>query len=235
MSARQLDPGTTEPEAGPLKLVATLTIAGLLSGVAIVGAWQTTRPTILAYQAQVLKAAVFKVVPGAQGLQRLAWQGQTLAAEADPGGEGDDTPVVYGAYDASGALIGYAIPAEGAGFQDKIGLIYGYDPDASKIVGLRVLDSRETPGLGDKIIKDQEFVHGWDDLSTTPSIELVAHGKKAAPNQVEAISGATISSKAVMRIVSGSYADWAERLPKRADAPRQEITPAASPAKEVAP
>jgi Na+-translocating ferredoxin:NAD+ oxidoreductase RnfG subunit len=61
--------------------------------------------------------------------------------------------------------------------------------------------SRETPGLGDKIYKDPKFVAEFHGLAVEPAIKLIkGHGEAA--NEVDAITGATISSKAVVRIVN---------------------------------
>jgi electron transport complex protein RnfG len=214
-----------QAEAGPFRLVATLTVAGLLSGVAIVGTWQITRPAILAHQAAALRAAVFEVVPGSTGLQRLEWRDGALVA-AEGTGDDEEVEVVYGAYGEDGALLGYALPAAGAGFQDTISMLLGYDADGRKIVGMRVLESRETPGLGDKIVKDDRFVHAFDALPIDPALAVVGKGKKSAPYEVEAITGATISSKAVVRIASRSTEQWADRLPVAAAAPAMlEVAP----------
>ena len=226
------EPMTPEAEKEPSSalLVGTLTFAGLMSGLLIVGAWQLTLPAITAHKAEALQATVFEVVPGAAGIQRLAWDGQTLLAKEAPATQqGPAEPVVYGAYDQDGKLLGYAVPAEGPGFQDTISLLYGYDPDSKKILGMRVLDSRETPGLGDKIFKDLAFVGAWVGLPTETVPVIVGKGKKTEAHQVEAISGATISSKAVMRIITTSHAEWTPRLPLRADAPAQ-AAPAGAPA-----
>ncbi len=59
---------------------------------------------------------------------------------------------------SEGRLVGVAMEAEGKGFQDTIRLIYGYSPDKQQVIGMEVLESKETPGLGDKIIKDEEFL-----------------------------------------------------------------------------
>ena len=111
-------------------------------------------------------------------------------------------------------MLGYALTADGPGFQDTIGLLYGYLPDKRVIVGMEVLESRETPGLGDKIYKDADFKANFIELAVDPTIILVkkSKGKKSAPNEVDAISGATISSKAVVRILNESVAKWNEKL-----------------------
>lgn len=197
------------------RLVLTLTLAGLLSGLAIVGAYQTTLPRIQANNARALRQAVFEVVPGAETLQPLVWRDDALAVPdgASPDGE----PTVYGAYTATGDFVGYAIPSAGAGFQDTIRLIYGYRPEARRIVGMQVLESRETPGLGDRIYKDPDFLAEFRDLAVEPSIEVIkGHGE--APNQVDAITGATISSKAVVSILNAANEEWLDRLPDQAPA-----------------
>jgi electron transport complex protein RnfG len=72
---------------------------------------------------------------------------------------------------------------------------------------MEVLESRETPGLGDKIQKDPAFLGRFRDLATAPRIELVK-GRASRPNEIDAISGATISSKAVVRILTDANERW---------------------------
>jgi electron transport complex protein RnfG len=177
-----------EKEPSVFKLILTLAIAGLLSGLIIVSIYQLTLPTIKAYQAKILQEAIFKVLPSATTIKKLQ----------------DDEKTIYAGYDKKGSLIGYAIPAEGAGYQDTIRLIYGYEPNQHLIIGMEILDSKETPGLGDRIFKDADFRANFKALSVEPKIILVKHGNKHAPNEVDAISGATISSKAVVRILNNA-------------------------------
>jgi len=197
------------------RLVVTLTAAGLLSGVIIVGAYELTQPRIRANKAKALREAVFQVLPGATRMARFQWNGGALRpAPGETGGEAS----VYGGWDGSGRFVGWAIPAEGPGFQDVIRLIHGFDPGRRKIVGLRVLESRETPGLGDRILKDAAFVGAFDDLAVEPRVKLVKGGA-TAPNEVDAITGATISSDAVVRIVNQADALWLPRLPAAGEEP----------------
>ncbi len=191
------------------RLVATLAFAGFLSGLIIVSVYEATLPTITAYKAKMLREAVFKVLPGTIGLQRLVYRDGKLTAVEQAG---KDEESIFAGYDKTGQLVGYAIPGAGPGFQDIIRLLYGYLPDQRKVVGMEILESRETPGLGDKIYKDAAFVANFDALSIDPEIESVKKGKKTAPNQVDAITGATISSKAVVRIINQANERWLPRL-----------------------
>jgi electron transport complex protein RnfG len=208
------------PEPSSIRLVLTLAAAGLLSGLAIVGAYEVTLPTIQANNARALERAVFKVVPGSAQMQ-----GVVIDEDGAHAAGANEAPDVYAAYDDAGSFAGYAIASEGPGFQDVIRLIYGYDPAARRIVGMDVLESRETPGLGDKIYKDQDFVGNFSALAVDPPIESVKHGEKTAEHHVDAITGATISSKAVVRIIREANERWLDVLPGVDGAPELLIEP----------
>lgn len=196
-------------EPGSTRLVLALAVAGFLSGLIIISIYEATLPTITANKARELREAVFQVLPGVSLMQALRYDGSKLLIHR--GEKDDDT--LYAGYDKSGRFIGYAVPGEGPGFQDTIKLLYGYLPDQRRIVGMAILDSRETPGLGDKIYKDAAFVANFDHLSVDPQIITMKKGTKSGPNEIDAITGATISSKAVVRIINETRARWKQRLP----------------------
>ena len=83
---------------------------------------------------------------------------------------------------------------------------------------MRVLESRETPGLGDKIYKDESFVSNFEQLSVDPEIVVVADGRDA-DHEVDAITGATISSKAVVKIINQANSEWLDALPSPGSEP----------------
>lgn len=207
-----MNDGANKEAAAPssLRLVLTLAIAGLVSGVAIIGIYESTLPTITANKARELREAVFKVLPGVSQMQALVHRDGALVAVEKPA---KDEPVVYGGYDEGGDFVGYAMPAAGPGFQDTIALLYGYKPAEKQVVGMEILESRETPGLGDKIYKDAEFVAEFSALSVEPEIVSVKKGTGGQPNEVDSITGATISSKAVVRIINETHTAWGEQLP----------------------
>jgi electron transport complex protein RnfG len=197
------------PAPSSMRLVLTLAIAGLISGVAIISIYEGTLSTITENKARELREAVFKVLPGVSQMQPLVFREGALIAEAKPAaGE----PVVYGGYDEDGKFVGYAIPGAGPGFQDTIGLLYGYDSASRQVLGMEVLESRETPGLGDKIYKDLHFVGNFQGLSVDPTIVAVKKGTRTRPNEVDSITGATISSKAVVRIINETHTAWSDKL-----------------------
>jgi electron transport complex protein RnfG len=198
-------------EAGPLRMMGTLGLAGMVSGLAIVGIFLLTQPRIERNRAEALEAAIFRVLHGASSRVAYVVRDSKLVPFESPDGGLPKEPAVYAGYDASGKLVGFAIPAEGAGFQDTIQLIYGFDAKTRRVVGMEVLESRETPGLGDKIIKDAKFLANFHDLAVDPKVVVVKSGKKT-DNEVDAISGATISSKAVVKIINDSNQRWLDRV-----------------------
>jgi Na+-translocating ferredoxin:NAD+ oxidoreductase subunit G len=196
----------TEP--GSIRLAGTLAIAGLLSGLALVAVYLATKPLIQENRAEALRQAIYKVLPGTAEIEPFALKGGKLVPFPGKPGAPTDEQVIYQGLTKDGATVGYAIPAEGAGFQDTVKLLYGYDPARDAVVGMEVLESRETPGLGDKIAFDPHFKQNFEELKLAPTIQLVKKGEKTQPNQVDIISGATISCRAVVNILNQSTQHW---------------------------
>jgi electron transport complex protein RnfG len=198
-------------DASSLRMLLTLGFAGMLSGATVVGVFNITGPRIERNRAEALEKAVYEVVPGAVSRAPFVLRDGAVVELEDPGPGIPREEAVYAGYDAAGALLGFAIPAEGAGFQDTIRLIYGVDARTRQLVGMRVLESKETPGLGDKIIKDLAFVGAFDGVAADPG--LIATKKGASlPHEIDAISGATISSKAVCNIINSANSRWLDLL-----------------------
>ncbi|MFO7973914.1 MAG: FMN-binding protein [Candidatus Hydrogenedentota bacterium] len=213
---------TTAPkpkQPNSLHMIATLGGVAFLSGFLIFFVVQATEAGIRQNKLEQLRTAIFEVLPGAVSSQAFAVEDDGFRpVEVD-----DPTPgmkKVYAGYDKNGAMVGVAIEAAAQGYQDVIRAIYGYDHQTERVTGFTVLESSETPGLGDRIAKDPAFLanfYATDDSPKTVSLamgeegETLAHpvtfaksGEKTEPWQVEGLSGATISSKAVARMLNKS-------------------------------
>ncbi len=203
-------PHTVEPP-NSWHMVRTLGGVGILCALLIVTTYQLTLPTIQKNKAEALERAIFHVLPGATSKVTFSIDENNRLAPLE--GEPQGARLVYAGYDEQDGLVGIALEARGQGFQDVIRLIYGYSPEGGIIVGLEVLESKETPGLGDKIEKDPAFRANFEALdvslaedgaSLRNSIVPVKNGTKANPWEIDGITGATISSKAIAKILQQS-------------------------------
>ncbi|MFC1467365.1 FMN-binding protein [Verrucomicrobiota bacterium] len=165
-------------------------LLALLFGCALAGVQAGLQPIINQNKLNETLGKVPELVPGAVSAEK-AMVGEIMA---------------YKGLDADGNVAGWVIPAKGQGFADKIELLLGLDANAGKITGMYVLDQKETPGLGDKIKSDLAWGQKYVGKSAARTIGLT----KAAPtgNEIQAITGATISSESVTKIVNKYAADF---------------------------
>lgn len=168
-----------------MRMVIVLGVVGLISGTSLVLVYNYATPLIEANQKRELEEAIFKIVPGATGYKAVTKEDEEF----------------FEVYDKNEKLLGYAVIAEGNGYQGKIKLIAGIKKDLANLYGIEILESQETPGLGGEIASDK-FKGQFKNLKVFPKIE------------VEAITGATISSQSVMNILNEKIAKVIEILKK---------------------
>lgn len=210
------------PSSG--KLIATLAGIAMMSGLLVVMTYQLTKPRIMQNQQDALERAVFSVLEGAT--TRANFYIDTEGLSERPGDDIGGSNLFAG-YDEDGNLVGLALEASARGYQDVVKILYGYNPETECIVGITVLQSTETPGLGDKISKDPDFLANFDCLeaklneardAVAHEIVTVKNGKKEHPWQIDGISGATVTSTAVgdalrnstkeMLVLIHQHGDW---------------------------
>lgn len=183
------------------RLVATLALAGAVAGFLIVLVHQWSQPRILDYQARVLQEAVLEVLGGPTTTSTFFLIDGAFTDAPSSTADTASVDRLYLGYDASGAPLGVALAAGEPGFQDVIRLIFGYDPATGRVLGMKVLESKETPGLGDKIEKDSSFVAEFRSAST-PLLGVKQGAGAGADGEIDMITGATISSRAVIDIIN---------------------------------
>lgn len=203
-----------QKEPGSARMVAVMGAIGLISSVLLVATYQVTLPYVEANREAYLEAAVFDVLPGAVHRIGFAPDGHGGLARLEAGATRGLR--LFAGYDADGRLVGVAVEAKGQGFQDVLRILYGYVPACACVVGMKVLESKETPGLGDKIEKDAAFLANFDslDVRLAPDGQRLLHGvglvKQGAEREaweIAAITGATISSRAIATIINSSAAE----------------------------
>jgi len=110
---------------------------------------------------------------------------------------------IYKVVTKKGECIGWSFKAAGPGFADKIELVVTVDKGFERIAGFDVLASNETPGFGDKI-KDDYYRHQFKG-APSDVLDLIKTGKpERIDSEIVAITGATVSSEAVVKIINNS-------------------------------
>lgn len=178
------------------QMIIVLTSIGIISGglLAVVSGW--AEPLIAANQKAETEAAIFRVQPDGKKYQQVENSGFEL----------------YKVMNENNQTTGYALVYEGNGFSGKIRLIAGLSNDLNNISAIEILEQVETPGLGTKIT-EQPFTSQFKNLETNPKIDWVKGEKPDRSNEIQTITGATISSKAVVAILN----DGISRLKKLRD------------------
>jgi electron transport complex protein RnfG len=124
------------------------------------------------------------------------------------------TSMVYKAISQQGQCIGWAFNTEGPGFADKIELIIAVDGSFRKFAGFAVLVSNETPGFGSKIKED--FFSSQFKNAPAAKVVLVKTGDaEKIDSEIVAISGATVSSEAVVKIFNTYVDNLKKQLQKK--------------------
>ncbi len=174
-------------------MVIVLTSVGLLSGSFLATVGMLTKEQIALNIQQEIEEAIAHVIPGTVISEKL-YEEKDLT--------------IYGGKDEDGSLIGFGILASGVGFQDKIVLILGTNTSLTRIKKLKIIEQKETPGLGAKIEDDNAFLIFWENKDCSDSLSLrkpaAQTPEELAPMEINTITGATISSESVLKIVNNS-------------------------------
>ncbi len=182
-----------------LRMVLVLTIIAVVSGGSLGLIDSVTRPLIENNKGLALQNTLKDLIPEAAEFREI---------------EAADLPVparVFLGLDG-GNKIGWGFLLSGPGFVDAITLVVAADFSLSRLLGIGVLEQKETPGLGAEMVKPF-FLERFPGLSLERKISLVKNvAGNRENNEVQAISAATISTDAVLKIIN-------ENLPRLREAP----------------
>ena len=128
------------------------------------------------------------------------------------GGEKLEVPV-YQAL-ADGNTVGWTFKAVGSGFADKIELVVAVDAGFDTLAGFDVLASNETPGFGDQI-KSDYFRKQFAGVPAAKLTLVNTGDSKEIDDKIVAISGATVSSTAVVETINRYLLQIKEQLQQK--------------------
>ncbi len=204
----KLPPPAATPTGAMLR---TLGLVSAICGLIIVGAYQSTLDAVAANKRLAQERSVFKVIPAAKSIAEFQASAGGGIEPARSGEAPAGASRFFAAYDEAGQLVGVAAEGGAKGYADTVRIMFGYDPGRQVISGIGVVAMRETPGIGDKIISNKEFQENFAALDARLTADLAAlaneiktvkHGTKTKDWQIDAIAGATITSRAVGRAIN---------------------------------
>ena len=183
------------------RMILVLTCVGLISGGFLAGVGLWTKDKIAFNVKQEIEQAIKTVVPGTAVSEKL---------------HEERAFTVYAGKAEDGTLVGYAVYASGAGFQDTITLMFGTDIELQKLTRLTILKQTETPGLGANIEKNDLFLKFWEARDIQAALTLhkpaASSPNELTPTEINTITGATISSEAVLNIVNLSLEKLKDKI-----------------------
>ena len=205
-------PAASTPDAGSstARLLFTLAFFGALGGGILAYTYQKTLAPIRKFAGEKVEVAVKEVLGAPAKLDTLFLVGDKLSKTLPQGVDVLDATKVFIGINDKGEEIGVAVEESAPGFSSDVHLMVGFNPATSALTGFKVLSQTETPGLGDKIEKDPSFMKRFVGKLANPLT-----GTKNAttdPSTVQTITGATISSKAVIKVINKALGTWKPRL-----------------------
>ena len=174
-----------------INLIVVLTFTAILSGTILAFLNSVTKPMIEAHAAEILKNAITEVLPGTDSYETKVIEDVKFYIGKD----------------------NVAFLAVGNGFQSKLKILVGMDMKMEKILSVKILEQMETPGLGTKIENDPSnkenagwFYKQFANLNLAQNKISYLKNEKPCKEEAEimAITGATISSKAVVDILNAA-------------------------------
>lgn len=183
------------------KLVAeswlVVTMAAVFA-ILLAGTQVALRTTIAANEQAALNDAIAQVIPNYEERVAAVKSWTDVAEEVDGKRLSND---IYRCLGSGDEPVGWAIVGSGPGFIDQIKLVVGLSADHKSVTGIKVIQSVETPGLGDKI-NSGNYPDQYAGLASEKPITVSKTAPDLDQNVIQAITGATYSSEYTAAIVN---------------------------------
>lgn len=179
------------------KLGATLAIITAITGLLLGFSYNLTKDTIAA-GGNVSKDDLLVIMPIADNVKSATFKGE----------KEDTIKEVIPAYKGN-EFVGNVIKVSSKGFHGEILTLVAISQEG-KVTGVKILSHSETPGVGSKTAKS-DFLNRFAGKSVDNELQVV-RVSPAKDNEVQSISGATVSSKAVTYGVNEAIKYYNENL-----------------------
>ncbi len=178
-----------------VKITLNLVVICALAGIILSATWAKTDPVRVTKEAEEREMALKALVPSADSILPM----KDVVIDGKDG-------VIYEAKSGN-ETIGYVVSCTGKGYSSFIKLLVAVDKEY-KVTGIDILGHGETPGLGDQI--GTAWFKGQFKGKALENLNVV---KSETNTDIQAISGATISSKAVTKGVKDAVEKLKEEIP----------------------
>jgi electron transport complex protein RnfG len=166
-----------------IKMVVVLTILSAFSGGLLAAVRNGTLDRIENQQLQFVKGPAIKAI--LEGASNDPISDRFKLPDGDA-----ERSFFVGKFDGKANTV--ALESYGKGYGGDVGVMVGINVEENKLVGVGVTTHAETPGMGARAKEDPSFVAQFKGLSIQDPIKVTQDG-----GQINALSGATITSKAV--------------------------------------
>ena len=171
-----------------------LTAFTFVLGLILAGVYGITKPRIDAANLAAAQAAYQEVFSDADSFEPLEYDVEAANTLVQEAGYSDTIDDVQAAKDASGNILGYVITVTAKdGSQGSITFSVGIQNDGT-VNGYSITKIAETPGLGMKA-EDEAFYSQFQNKLVDAF--TVVKAEPVSDDQIEAITGSTITSKAM--------------------------------------
>ena len=167
-----------------VRITSVLTLVCLICALLLSVVYGLTNKKIAINKARRIQEALATLAPEAAKIEKIIIEEE----------------IIYKLFDQEENLIGYGFVASGQGYQGKIKMLVVSDKSLEYLKGIEVVESLETPGLGAKI-QEASFKNQFKDLKVTEALVCVKD-EVTGKGQIKAITGATVSSRAVVNILN---------------------------------
>lgn len=183
-----------------IKMVVVLTLLSVISGGGLKGLEEWAKPQI--------ENQVMNLVKGPAIREMLKDAENDPVADRFKIKDGDQEKNVFvGVFNGKPNTV--ILETEVSGFADKVGLVVAINTDDQTLAGIAVTTHKETPGLGGNAKADPSFAAQFKGKSIEKEIKVTSDG-----GEINALSGATITSRAVCRGTMQAIADYDKLKPQ---------------------
>lgn len=174
-----------------LKILIFVLVMGTVSGTLLVGVNSFTLPLVTKNEELKLKSTVLEVLEitytKVDALKLFAQNVKVLDK---------DKYIFYSGPDGS-----IAFELSGLGLWGPISGILSLEKDLKTIRKIKITHQEETPGLGGRIA-EENYLQQFKRKEVFPKLIFLPEGKAKSPNEVDAITGATGSSRALEKLIN---------------------------------